>query len=102
MSASIIRRSVQSRGFTLTDLMVCICITVLCIAAAASPLEVAREAGNRVKCATNLRQIGLAIQMYANENKGAFPRTRFDTQNTNKIKVYSNFKAENPFKEDGP
>jgi prepilin-type processing-associated H-X9-DG protein len=27
----------------------------------------------RMKCASNLRQIGQAVQMYANENRGAFP-----------------------------
>ncbi len=36
-------------------------------------LNRAREQGNRVKCASNLRQIGMAVQMYANANKGAFP-----------------------------
>jgi prepilin-type processing-associated H-X9-DG protein len=41
-------------------------------------LNRAREQANRIKCASNLRQIGLGIQMYANENKGAFPRTYFD------------------------
>jgi prepilin-type processing-associated H-X9-DG protein len=33
----------------------------------------AREQANRVKCASNLRQIGLAVQLYANANKGNFP-----------------------------
>jgi len=37
----------------------------------------AREQANRVKCASNLRQIGQGLQMYANENKGNFPRTFF-------------------------
>src|SRR5204863_5349478 len=32
---------------------------------------------NRVKCASNLRQIGQAILLYANENKGAYPRTTY-------------------------
>jgi prepilin-type processing-associated H-X9-DG protein len=36
-------------------------------------LNRAREAGNRVKCASNLRQIALAAQMYANENQGNLP-----------------------------
>jgi prepilin-type processing-associated H-X9-DG protein len=30
---------------------------------------------NRVKCGSNLRQIGQALLLYANENKGAYPRT---------------------------
>lgn len=32
-----------------------------------------REGANRVKCASNLRQIGHAIMLYANENQGRYP-----------------------------
>ncbi|MDB5294299.1 MAG: hypothetical protein JWO31_282 [Phycisphaerales bacterium] len=38
-------------------------------------LNRAREQANRVKSASNLRQIGIAGIMYANENKGRFPAT---------------------------
>src|SRR3989440_10916073 len=33
------------------------------------------ETANRVKCASNLRQIGQAILLYSNDNRGAYPRT---------------------------
>jgi prepilin-type processing-associated H-X9-DG protein len=36
-------------------------------------LNRAREVANRVKCAANLKQIGLALQLYSNENRGRFP-----------------------------
>jgi len=36
-------------------------------------LSKARETANRVKCAANLKQIGLAMQLYANENRGNYP-----------------------------
>ena len=36
-------------------------------------LNRARETANRVKCASNERQIGMAIMLYANENKGKYP-----------------------------
>jgi prepilin-type processing-associated H-X9-DG protein len=36
-------------------------------------LNRARETANRVKCASNLRQIGQAMLLYANENGGAYP-----------------------------
>lgn len=36
-------------------------------------LNRARETANRVKCASNMRQIGQAMQLYANEHKGKFP-----------------------------
>lgn len=38
-------------------------------------LNQSRMVANRVKSASNLRQIGLAMQLYANENKGKFPTT---------------------------
>jgi prepilin-type processing-associated H-X9-DG protein len=45
-----------------------------CMASILLPsLNRAREMANRVKCASNLRMIGQAIQMYANENGGMFP-----------------------------
>ena len=36
-------------------------------------LNRARETANRVKCASNLRQLGQAAMLYANENNGQFP-----------------------------
>ena len=39
------------------------------------------ETSNRVKCASNLRQIGQAILLYSNDNKGAYPRTLADINN---------------------
>jgi prepilin-type processing-associated H-X9-DG protein len=36
-------------------------------------LNRSREQANRIKSASNLRQIGLACQIYANEHKGKFP-----------------------------
>ncbi|MGA2496417.1 MAG: hypothetical protein ABSH20_01675 [Tepidisphaeraceae bacterium] len=40
-------------------------------------LNAAKERANRVKCASNLRQIGQALQLYANDNK-MYPRTYYD------------------------
>ncbi|HEV2296155.1 MAG TPA: DUF4190 domain-containing protein [Tepidisphaeraceae bacterium] len=34
-----------------------------------------RETANRVKCASNMRQIGLAVMLYSNEHAGAYPDT---------------------------
>ncbi len=68
-------------AFTLVELLVVIAIIAVLIAILLPAVLRAKESANRVKCSSNLRQIGIAQQMYAGENKGNYPRTYFDKNN---------------------
>jgi len=63
------RKRTSHAGFTLVELLVVIGIIALLVSMLLPALQKAREAGNRAACLSNLRQIGLMIHMYANENK---------------------------------
>jgi prepilin-type processing-associated H-X9-DG protein len=67
----------RRRAFSLLELLVVIAIIFVLMGLILAGIEMTRHQSYKAKCASNLRQLGMALSAYANENAGSFPRTRY-------------------------
>jgi prepilin-type N-terminal cleavage/methylation domain-containing protein/prepilin-type processing-associated H-X9-DG protein len=63
----------QGNGFTLIELLVVIAIIGILAGMLLPSLSKAKEAGKRISCLNNMRQLSLADTMYLGDNAGLFP-----------------------------
>jgi len=66
-----------SAGFSLPELLVVMTTISTLMAIMLPSLGRAREQARRVTCASNLRQLGFGLKMYAMDNDGKYPVERF-------------------------
>ena len=63
----------RKRGFTLIELLVVIAIIALLMAILLPALSKAKQQAQTIGCRANLKQYGIGLRMYLDENQHKFP-----------------------------
>ncbi len=71
----------KRKGFTLIELLVVVAIIALLVSILVPSLQQAREMAKRAVCATNLKSICLAMNLYAGDFDNTLPAIQLSSVN---------------------
>jgi prepilin-type processing-associated H-X9-DG protein len=90
-----INRAMLLASFTVVELLVVMAIIAILVSILVPSLQSAKQKAGRIKCTSNLRQIGLAVEYYKDDNEQFYPIREPNPYDFGNKSVYMNILGSN-------